>query len=277
MPTAAVNGIELYYETRGNGPPVLFIQGATGDGGWFDRITGLLADEFTTVTYDRRGNSRSPAPVGWMQTSIEEQAEDAAGLLTVLGLKLVTVFGTSGGGAIGLELVRRHPGLVAGALLHEPYLPHVLGERWAEVEAQNRATFEPILRSGGPRALMEGFLRAMRGEAGYRALEEELRERVLGNGQAFLLEDAAYPRYRPDDSAIAAIRSPVFVLVGELPAPWALPMAAWLAGERGTEVESVPGGHGGYLDDPMEFAAALRPYVRQVGSPVATPGLHVGR
>jgi pimeloyl-ACP methyl ester carboxylesterase len=277
MPTATGNGTKLYYETRGNGPPVLFIQGATGDGGWFDCITDLLADEFTTVTNDRRGNSRSPAPVGWMQTSIEEQAEDAAGLLTVLGLKLATVFGTSGGGVIGLELVRRNPELVAGAVLHEPYLPHVLGEQWAQVEAQNRATFEPIPRSGGPRALMEGFLRAMRGEAGYQALDEELRERVLGNGQAFLIEDAAYPRYRPDAPDIAAIRRPISVLVGESSAPWAPLMAAWLAGVLGTAVESVPGGHGGYLDDPMEFAVALRPHLRRVGSPVATPGLHVGR
>ena len=107
MPTAAIHGIELYYETRGSGLPVLSIQGATGDGGYFDRIADLLANEFTTVTYDRRGNSRSPAPVGWMHTSIEEQAEDAAGLLTALGLKAAIVFGTSGGGAIGLELVRR--------------------------------------------------------------------------------------------------------------------------------------------------------------------------
>ena len=277
MPTAAIHGIELYYETRGSGLPVLSIQGATGDGGYFDRIADLLANEFTTVTYDRRGNSRSPAPVGWMHTSIEEQAEDAAGLLTALGLKAAIVFGTSGGGAIGLELVRRHPGLVASAVLHEPYLPHVLGERWAEVEAQNRATFEPILRAGGPRALMEGFLRAMRGDASYQALDEELRERVLGNGEAFLIEDAAYPRYRPDDSAIAAIRSPIHVLVGESPAPWAPPMAAWLAGVLGTEVDRVPGGHGGYLDDPTGFAAALRPHLRHVRSPLAIPGLHVDR
>lgn len=39
----AVNGAELYHEVRGGGPPVLLIMAATGDGGHFDRLAGLLA------------------------------------------------------------------------------------------------------------------------------------------------------------------------------------------------------------------------------------------
>lgn len=264
MPVVPTNGTALYYETRGAGAPVLFIPGATGDGGCFARLAALLADEFTTVIYDRRGNSRSPAPAGWTQTSIEEQAADAAGLLTALGLERTVVVGTSGGGAIGLELVRRQPELVAGAIFHEPFLPHVLGEQWTQIAAQRRATFAPILASGGPRALMEAWLRAMRGEAGYQALDARLRERMLGNGQTYILEDAAYPRYHPAVAAVAAIRKPVQVLVGDAGAPWAPPMAAWLAGALGTAVVAVPGGHGAYLDEPTAFAAGLRPRVRQL-------------
>ncbi|WP_139274109.1 alpha/beta fold hydrolase [Saccharopolyspora flava] len=59
MPTIDVNGTALYYETRGTGPPVLLIMGATGDGGHFDALADLLADEFTVISYDRRGNGRS--------------------------------------------------------------------------------------------------------------------------------------------------------------------------------------------------------------------------
>ena len=57
-----VNGARIYHEVRGSGPSVLFIAGATGDGGHFERVAEILSDEFTVVTYDRRGNSRSPAP-----------------------------------------------------------------------------------------------------------------------------------------------------------------------------------------------------------------------
>jgi pimeloyl-ACP methyl ester carboxylesterase len=262
--TVRANGTELYCEQRGSGPPVLFIAGATGDAGHFEGVAAQLADQFTVVTYDRRGNSRSPAPDGWTNTSIEEQADDAAGLITTLGLKPVGVFVTSGGGAIGLELVRRHPDLVVGAVLHEPFLPHVLGDQWAQIDAHNRATFCPILAARGPRAPMEAILRAMRGDAGFEALDEALRERMLGNAEAFLLEDAPYPRYWPDDAALSAIRHPVHVLLGEAGAPWAPQMAVWLARRLGTEVACVPGGHGAYLDESERLAAALRPHLRAI-------------
>lgn len=62
--TVNVNGAEIYHEVQGSGPSVLFKQGTTGDGGTFERVADLLADEFTVVTYHRRGNSLSPRPAG---------------------------------------------------------------------------------------------------------------------------------------------------------------------------------------------------------------------
>src|SRR6185437_17032872 len=98
MPMVTVNGAELYHEVRGTGPPVLLIMGATGDGGHFDAFARVLADEFMVITYDRRGNGRSPVPAGWRTTSPEEQADDAAGLLEVLRTGPAGIFCTSAGG-----------------------------------------------------------------------------------------------------------------------------------------------------------------------------------
>ena len=105
MPSVMVNGAELYHEVRGTGPPVLLIMGATGDGGHFDAFARVLADEFTVITYDRRGNGRSPVPADWGTTSPEEQADDAAGLLEVLGV-------------VPEDVV--HPGLLGGWWLLKP-------------------------------------------------------------------------------------------------------------------------------------------------------------
>ena len=106
---AEVNGAQIYYEIRGSGPPLLLIMGLTGDAGWFEPLAELLAKQFTVVTYDRRANSRSPRPEGWTSTSIAEQADDAAGLLSALRLSPAIVFGNSFGAMILLELVVRHP------------------------------------------------------------------------------------------------------------------------------------------------------------------------
>jgi hypothetical protein len=63
MPLTTANGVDLYYEVRGSGPPVLLIMGSTGDGGHFDALADLLADEFTVITYEL-------APIATMSSSI---------------------------------------------------------------------------------------------------------------------------------------------------------------------------------------------------------------
>ncbi len=59
MPVASVRGADIYYEVHGSGLPLLFIAGAFSDVKQFEKVVPLLADEFTCVTYDRRGYSRS--------------------------------------------------------------------------------------------------------------------------------------------------------------------------------------------------------------------------
>jgi len=90
-----VNGIRIYYEKRGRGPAVLFVSGASGDAGHWTTVADILADTYTVITYDRRGNSRSPRPPGWTSTTIGEQADDAAALLRGLDLVPAIVVGTS--------------------------------------------------------------------------------------------------------------------------------------------------------------------------------------
>jgi pimeloyl-ACP methyl ester carboxylesterase len=61
MPLQRANEAELYYEVRGDGPPLLLMMGASGYGGVFGRFAEFLADEVTVVTYDRRGNAEPQA------------------------------------------------------------------------------------------------------------------------------------------------------------------------------------------------------------------------
>ena len=158
---------------------MLFISGASGDAGHFARTAERLADEFTTVAYDRRGCSRSaPLPDG-EGMSIAAQADDAAALIEQLGLAPAIVFGSSGGGDIVLELVARRPELVRGAVVHEPALIALAGETEAgDVELQ------PIveLAAVDPRGAMEAFVREQLATRPSRRSTRELRERILGNG-----------------------------------------------------------------------------------------------
>ena len=63
--TLQVPGASLYYEVRGSGPVLLMIPGGPMDADGFTEIAERLADSYTVVTYDCRGNSRSPMQSSW--------------------------------------------------------------------------------------------------------------------------------------------------------------------------------------------------------------------
>ena len=80
------DGAELYYEVRGDGPWILaLISGAGGDAGYFTGIADELADAFTVITYDRRGNSRSTGG-GDVPMELPRQADDARALIDGLAV-----------------------------------------------------------------------------------------------------------------------------------------------------------------------------------------------
>jgi pimeloyl-ACP methyl ester carboxylesterase len=266
MPALTVNGAELHHDVRGGGPPVLLIMGATGDGGHFDQLAQLLADEFTVVSYDRRGNGRSPRPAGWTTTSPEEQADDAAGLLAALGLAPAAVFGTSSGATFALALAIRHPEAVRGVLLHEPVMT-LLTDDPATVREAGATLVREALEAGGPPAAVELFWRMVAGDAGWTGLEPALRERMLRSADTFIeVELGTFEAFLPGDETLAGVGVPVELVVSDGGrAPWHQ-AAGRLAERLGTRVVRTPGSHAAYHDHPHELAETIRPFLRDVQS-----------
>ena len=120
----------------------------------------MRASEYTVITYDRRGNSRSPRPADWTTTTIEEQADDAAGLLDALDLAPAIVFGTSAATGILASACLRHPEVLGGAIFHEPLFPSG-ASNIDTVRAARPALVEEGMAKGGPRLATESFLRSV--------------------------------------------------------------------------------------------------------------------
>ena len=110
MPTAPVDGVELYYESHGEGRPLLLVPGLGADLRIFAWLTGDLSRRCRVVSFDPRGSGRSAKPDA--PYSIETMADDAAGILGALDIERSAVMGYSMGGRIALALSLRHPGLV---------------------------------------------------------------------------------------------------------------------------------------------------------------------
>lgn len=104
---AAVNGISLYYETYGEGRPVLILHGATAFLEVMHYQIRSLANDHRVIAVDSRAQGRStdaPGPITYAG-----MGDDMIKLLDILHIKQVDVVGWSDGGIIGLDMAMKHP------------------------------------------------------------------------------------------------------------------------------------------------------------------------
>lgn len=260
-----IGATKLYHEVRGSGSALMLITGGTGDAGEWAQVAPTLAQEFTVITYDRRGFSRSPRPDGWTATSMDEQADDAAALLNTLDLAPAVVLGHSSGGAIACSLVARHPEVVRRAIIYEAPLFAVVpnGE---EIVAGIRATAEQAMAEGGPRHAMETFMRTIVGDEVFESLDfgPAAGERILDNGAVFFPIDLPpVGPFVPDRDRMRASGVPLTVVVGkDNRDTWFGAAAAWLTVGTEANLAELPGGHVGYLTHPKEFVELVRRITR---------------
>lgn len=265
-----VNGADLYYQTRGSGPTLLMIHGTGADADIYDALAEELASDFTVVTYDRRGWSRSPRPSGWLKTSIEEQADDAAWLLKATGTAPAILFGSSSGGLTALDLALRHADVVRGAVLHEPSLFTTLPQDFvSEQFAGMEGLLGEAVANGGPSAGHRAFLDALAGQDVEVLAEAAALDRWLSNSELMFAYE--FPGmllgYRPDPAAIAAVHQPVRVMRATESMPINAAAAEWLAAQLKTELVVAPGAHLAYFSQPTEFAKSLRVVLDGIGTP----------
>lgn len=179
MNLIAANGTELFYNLMGpEGAPVVAFSNSIGTTleMWDDQARAL-ARRFRVLRYDTRGHGRSPVVDG--PTSIEDLADDLAGLLGALGIARAHVAGLSLGGMTAQMLAVRRPELVDKLVLMatSAYLPQGWTERaslvrergmGAIVEAVLTRWFTPAFQADPRVAALRGRFLAM-DPAGYAA------------------------------------------------------------------------------------------------------------
>jgi pimeloyl-ACP methyl ester carboxylesterase len=107
MPSKLVNGVELFHDEVGSGPPVLLHHGYTGSHDtWLDEVGARLADRYRCIVMDSRGAGDSEHPADGY--TIEQYALDVIGMADALGLDRFTYVGHSMGGGIGMQLGLEH-------------------------------------------------------------------------------------------------------------------------------------------------------------------------
>jgi 3-oxoadipate enol-lactonase len=96
----------LYWESTGDGPPVLLVMGLGLSGGAWWRTVDALRPRFRVITFDNRGVGRSRGLTPAYTT--EAMADDAAAVLDALRVQDAHVYGLSLGGMVAQQLALRH-------------------------------------------------------------------------------------------------------------------------------------------------------------------------
>lgn len=269
MSKLAVPGAIINYETRGAGPPLLFISGASGTGNVFRQTVDVIGKDFTAVTYDRRGFSKSYlAGDQDYAHRLDTDADDAAALIKHVSNGVPAyVFATSSGAIVGITLLLRHPQLIKRVMLHEPPLIAALPDGVREpYEEATRKAYEDYRRAG-PSAALRGFA-----TVNFSAAEaKQLLDGSNAHSDPFSVGNSLYwfERELPDypftamqlDEMAEHKGKIVFAAsaeAGDLPAG-RIPQI--MAGMLGMRAVVMPGAHSGYQTDPEDFAQALMTYI----------------
>jgi pimeloyl-ACP methyl ester carboxylesterase len=113
-----VGDINIAYKRFGQGKPILFIAGTsqTKDAMESTILSQLAATNHTVIVFDNRGMGETTA--GTQPFSIEQFANDTAGLLDALQIEKADVFGASLGTFIAQEVALNYPEKVDRLILH---------------------------------------------------------------------------------------------------------------------------------------------------------------
>lgn len=115
MPVEKVGNINMYYEIRGEGEPLVLIHGAGLETSTVGHLIQMFTSKYKVVSIDNRGVGRTDKPDE--PYSIEMLAEDTVGLLNSIGIKKAHFIGSSMGGRIAQVIAVKYPEMVKGLIL----------------------------------------------------------------------------------------------------------------------------------------------------------------
>jgi pimeloyl-ACP methyl ester carboxylesterase len=218
MPTEKLNGVDLYYEIEGEGPPLVLVHGSWSNAKRWEPLVAPLAQEFQVISYDRRSHSRSERPEG-PRTRTEDE-DDLAAVIERFAGGSAPVVGNSFGGLTALGLAARRPEVLGALTAHEPpaaaLAPDAAGEAAGHIQAVVQEIQAGESESGARRFVENVAL----GPGGWEMLPEDIRGDFVENAPAFAAEQMDPHSAELDLEALAAYPGPMLVTKGTMSPPW---------------------------------------------------------
>ena len=257
MPSAKINGIELYYEVHGAGPALVFAHGGGGNHlSWWQQVPELSRD-FRSVTFDHRGFGASrdhadgPGPRAFV--------EDLRQLLDHLGIAKAALVGQSMGGWTVLGFAAAYPERVSALVLCDTSA----GLDDPEVVREQAAALRDTPRGGLAQVLTRAYAEDFPTRDPVRCFLYQQISGLNAHVPANLIASLFSVKHRAD--AVIEHRVPTLLIVGEedVLAPPKI-MEQMARGIPHSRLVKVPGaGHSVYFERPAEFNELLGGFLRE--------------
>lgn len=258
-------GVDLYFEVRGRGPMLVISQSGEGDANRSEYLARQLEEEFTIVTYDRRGLSRSTLH-GNRAVSISRHAEDVVQILDYLTDEPAAMLGCSLGATIGLHIAASEPSRLSTLIAHEPVAPWLLPEATRTEHLKEIEQTQECFHRRGWQAALGPMARSL----GIDPVRQEHEPGVVlppitpereANFARFLGYDLeALQGAALEKGALRASSVRIIPAAGSLTPRdvFDYQCAEALAAEVDTSLTLFPGGHNGNLTHPTHYARVVR-------------------
>ncbi|MEU7942938.1 alpha/beta fold hydrolase [Microbispora bryophytorum] len=267
-----VPGAKLYYEVRGTGPMLLISQSGEGDAGRSSDLVDHLVTDYTVVTYDRRGLSRSTLDDPAHGATMAQHADDVHRLLAGLTDTPALMLGCSLGASIGFHLAIDHPGQIGTLIAHEPVTPRLLPADQRAHHEKELEHIQQVHRRDGLAATIKMVAEVLgidpsNPDAEPGLTPQPMTPQRVRNFGFFLEHDfTAIIGDTLDVAALADTRTRIVPAAGRTTPRTVFDnkCAFALADMLGTDTHRFPGGHNGNTTHPRAYAAALRAILNAV-------------
>ena len=249
MPKINRDGVQIYYEVHGSGPPLILTHGYSSTSEMWQGQVEALAKQHKLVLWDMRGHGRSDYPADAGAYSEALTIADIAALLDAIGTERAIVGGLSLGGYMSLAFYRAHPERVRALLIIDTgpgFRKDDARDAWNKRALDTAERFEreglAMLKSASHERAMvshrdaSGLVRAARG--------------MLTQRDARVIE------------ILPEIKVPALIVVGADDAPFLAAsdyMAAKIPGARKAVIPAA--GHAVNIDQPQAFIDAVLPFL----------------
>jgi pimeloyl-ACP methyl ester carboxylesterase len=271
MPTAETNGIETYYESHGEGDPIVLVHGGWADRRMWGAQVEALSESYRVITYDLRGHGET-GPSAEPRYTVDLFAADLRALVEELSLARPVICGLSLGGMIAQSYAARSGELSALVLAGTPVSTRFTLRDRLQTLLVPKWSMTLSVRLLGPKRYANWafrLARRLRGEAWFgrdEAVQEYVRETMAGfDAREFTKVVGAIYGFRGVD--LAAIDVPTLVVNGEDESGSVLDHAAHM-------VRTIPdarsvvipdAGHTVTMENPGAFTAELRTFLTATG------------